>query len=158
MTLSRHYRADPFARIPTIKCDPYGQEGQPLSNEDGQRLLKTLDSAWKLKLSNKMKGNLPCDLSREFIHPNFMKGASFLRYIATISQINDHFPSLQLERRLLFRQHTWNVVSTISCNTRVLDGLSHHDFFLAALIDVEIERPEVNVLLIPNCDSDDEEC
>lgn len=160
-------RADPFARRPNKKCDPYGQGGKPLSVRDAERLLTTVDRRWilqKSKLSKTGNNNNnnsddgdddevdkemhATSLTREFLHPSFMEGTSFLQHIAAVAQMNDHFPVLHLERRLLSRQKSWNVVSSVTCNTKVLEGLSHHDFFLATLIDVECQRPEVNSLLL----------
>jgi pterin-4a-carbinolamine dehydratase len=120
-------RPDPFARRPTEKCDPYGQAGKPLSVEDAEKVSTTVSNQWKLEISE----DHATSIRREFVHPDFMSGSSFLNHIAAVSQMNDHFPSLQLERRLNSRQKSWSIVSSVSCSTRVLEGLSRHDFFLA---------------------------
>ena len=117
-TLFSHYtqrrfstkRPDPFARRPTKKCDPYGQAGKPLSLQDAQRLTDTVSDEWKLEMSNDHASSL----SREFVHPDFMAGSTFLRQVAAVAQMNDHFPSLKLERRLNPRQKSWDVVSSVS--------------------------------------------
>ena len=36
----------------------------------------------------------------------------------------------------------WIVVSTIECHTKVLQGLSHHDFFLATVRNFDSIRPD----------------
>lgn len=120
-------RPDPFARRPTKKCDPYGQAGKPLSVEDAERLSATVSNEWTLEIVE----DHATSIRREFVHQDFMTASSFLNHIAAVSQMNDHFPSLQLERRLNSRQKVWSIVSSVSCSTRVLQGLSRHDYFLA---------------------------
>lgn len=133
-------RPDPFARRPNKKCDPYGQGGKPLSTEDAQRLLSTLNDGWTLRQQDgspvDANGNpsvIPTRLTRSFEHSDFMSGSSFLNHVAAVAQMNDHFPTLSLERKLDSRLKQWKVVSTVSCHTFVLEGLSHHDFFLATV-------------------------
>eukprot|EP00934_Nitzschia_sp_Nitz4_P000046 Nitzschia sp. Nitz4//scaffold260_size33533//25408//26125//NITZ4_007881-RA/size33533-augustus-gene-0.13-mRNA-1//1//CDS//3329544689//46//frame0 len=142
-------RPDPFARRPNKKCDPYGQGGKPLSSDDAHRLMGTVGSGWELKHNKgEIESDMPQILERSFEHPDFMSASSFLTHIAAVAQMNDHFPSMKVERKLDSRLKVWRNVSTISCRTFVLEGLSHHDFFLATLIDVEVERPEIRSLLI----------
>ncbi|CAJ1965425.1 unnamed protein product [Cylindrotheca closterium] len=152
------HRPDPMARRPTAKCDPFGQGGKPLVLEDAIRLSATVDSAWKVETEMKetKEGNQlehPATIVREFQHPDFMSAASFFQEVAAVAQMNDHFPSLTMERKLNSRKKMWTIVSSVRCHTKVLGGLSHHDFFLATLIDVEIERPEVKSLLMSDSDS-----
>jgi pterin-4a-carbinolamine dehydratase len=135
-SLSSSSRPDPFARRPNQKCDPYGQGGKPLSMPDAERLLLTVSDNWKLEtplLENDEEEKIPQTIVREFVHEDFIEGSKFLTHVAAVAQMNDHFPTLTLERRLLSRQKAWQVVSTVRCHTRVLQGLSHHDFFLATV-------------------------
>ncbi|KAL3937977.1 MAG: hypothetical protein SGBAC_007017 [Bacillariaceae sp.] len=129
-------RPDPMARRPTAKCDPFGQGGKPLVLEDAMRLSATVDRAWKVETEMKetKEGEQlehPAMIVRELRHPDFMSAASFLQHVAAVAQMNDHFPSLTMERKLNSRKKMWTIVSSIECHTKVLGGLSHHDFFLA---------------------------
>ncbi|CAB9524438.1 Catalyzes the last two steps in the biosynthesis of 5- methylaminomethyl-2-thiouridine (mnm(5)s(2)U) at the wobble position (U34) in tRNA. Catalyzes the FAD-dependent demodification of cmnm(5)s(2)U34 to nm(5)s(2)U34 [Seminavis robusta] len=91
----------------------------------------------------------PQTLVREFVHPDFIAGSKFVAKLAAVAQLQTHYPSIQLERRILSKQKAWQVVTKVTCHTLVLGGLSTHDFHLAMLIDVEAERPEVKELIIP---------
>ena len=137
-TMASSSRPDPFARRPNQKCDPYGQGGKALVLEDAKRLLDTVSDEWKLIDDNTA-------ISRDFVHPDFITGSSFLTHMAAVAQINDHFPSLTLERRLDSRKKAWHVVSTVTCSTKVLQGLSHHDFFLAT-VSIKICSPTKNLI------------
>jgi pterin-4a-carbinolamine dehydratase len=151
-SLSSSSRPDPFARRPNQICDPYGQGGKPLSLEDAQRLLTTVSDEWELNATttsptessgdnnNREEMMIPTFLSREFPHADFMEGSSFLTHVAAVAQMNDHFPSLHLERRLDSRNKAWGVVSTVTCHTKVLQGLSHHDFFLATVRAIKFQN------------------
>lgn len=137
-------RADPLAKRPNAVCDPYGQGGQPLKEVDATRLLGTLENGWRMEQT----GNLPpISLSREFCHPDYLSGAKFVHRMAAVAEINNHYPVISLERRLLSRQKAWQVVTTVKCRTEVLQGLSHNDFHVAMLMDVELARPEVKALV-----------
>jgi pterin-4a-carbinolamine dehydratase len=141
-------RPDPFARRPNQICDPYGQGGKPLTAAEAERLLATVHPDWSLQGENyeptpattNEDGNddvagadIPTQLIRSLSHPDFLSGSAFLNQVAAVAQMNDHFPSLHLERRLDSRRKQWRVVSTITCQTFVLQGLSHHDFFVATV-------------------------
>jgi pterin-4a-carbinolamine dehydratase len=125
-------RPDPFARRPNQKCDPYGQGGKPLGVDDAQRLLATVSDDWRLE-SQENGSDTPFFLVREFYHDDFLAGSSFVNEIAAVAQMNDHYPSITLERRLDSKKKAWRVVTTVKCHTKVLGGLSHHDFFLATV-------------------------
>ena len=135
------HRPDPLAKRPNQKCDPYGQGGKPLSYEDAKRLLTTIDNSWVLESSptnveneDRSQSSIPPQaITREFYHTDFWTGSQFLTHVAAVAQMNDHYPSLHLERRLLSKEKAWQVVSTVRCHTRVLQGLSHHDFFVATV-------------------------
>ena len=126
-------RPDPFARRPNKVCDPYGQEGKPLTGPEAEKLLKTVRPEWILQGDGYENGNVPTQLTRSFEHPDFITGASFLTHVAAVAQMNNHFPSMRLERRLDSKRKQWVVESTVTCHTFVLQGLSHHDFFVATV-------------------------
>lgn len=91
----------------------------------------------------------PYGLQHNYSHIDFIQGATFLTHMAAVAQMNDHFPlSMQLGRRLHPKTKTWIVTTTVTCRTVVLQGLSQHDFMLAALMDVEAERPDTKRLII----------
>jgi len=140
-------RADPFTRRPSTICDPYGQGGQPLLPDDATRLLESLDNEWQMEHEGSMP---PISIFREFNHPDYLSGAKFVHHMACVGEINNHYPIITLERRLLPRQKVWLVVTTVKCKTEVLQGLSHNDFHLAMLMDVELARPEVRAMLVAN--------
>ena len=104
---------------------------------DAERLLSTVSDDWKLETpsseNEEEENTIPQAIVGEFVHEDFIAGSQFLTHVAAVAQMNDHFPTLTLERRLLSRQKAWQVVSTVRCHTRVLQGLSHHDFFLATV-------------------------
>ena len=118
-------RPDPMAKRPNFRCDPYGQGGKPLALEEAESLLSTIDKAWEIE----KEGEKPWAIVREFIHPDFLNGASFVGKMAAVAEMNAHFPSVTLDRRIVCKQ--WQVVTQIRCHTFVLGGLSTHDFHLA---------------------------
>jgi len=95
---------------------------------------------------------VPFGIGRDFWHEDYTHGAQFLTHVAAVAQMNaQHFPHrVILERKIqgLSGSKSWNICTRVICSTHVLQGLSHHDFYLATLIDIEIERPEVQKLLI----------
>jgi pterin-4a-carbinolamine dehydratase len=93
--------------------------------EDAEQLLETVSDEWNLVGESA--------ITREFVHADFLAGSSFLTHIAAVAQMNDHFPSLALQRQLDSKKKAWRVVSSVTCSTKVLQGLSHHDFFLATV-------------------------
>lgn len=135
-------KTDPFARRPNAVCDPYGQGGNPLGKEECRRLLdQTLEKDWYL--INDESSSAPIALVREYCHQDYIAAASFIRTIAAVGEINNHFPKISLERRLLPREKRWEVITSVRCETVTLKGLSGHDFYVAMLIDVETARPEL---------------
>jgi pterin-4a-carbinolamine dehydratase len=84
-------------------------------------------------------GSMPTPLSlyREFHHDNFVNGSRFLATIAAVAHNNNHYPEISLKRRLHKDANKWEVIVTICCHTPTLKGLSHHDFHLALMVDVE---------------------
>lgn len=118
-------RPDPFARRPNNKCDPYGQKGIPMPKSEAEKLQTTIDSEWNIEFEL----DTPKAISRSFSHPDFLSGSKFLQKVAAVAQINNHYPKLELDRRIIQKQ--WQVITRISCHTTVLNGISAHDFHLA---------------------------
>ena len=149
-------RPDPFARRPTAKCDPYGQGGKPLTMAEAKGLLATVEPGWKLWCTedgddnaNDEDSSIPFAIARDFWHHDYMQGAKFMTHVAAVAQMNDHFPhQVILDRYLSSREKAWNIRTRVVCRTFVLQGLSHHDFYLATLLDVETMRPEIAGLLV----------
>lgn len=123
---SKARSVDPTAKRPNRLCDPYGQGGKPLSLIELDGLRSTVHRDWKVETT---ENNKPVALTREFEHPDYIDGCRFFQKIAAVAQMNAHFPSLHLERRIA--KKNWQVVSVIRCHTLVLGGLSTHDFHLA---------------------------
>ena len=116
---------DPLARRPNKICDPYGQGGKPLSREQTEHLLATLEDGWRLIPET----NDPTGLVREFYHKDFIAASQFVAKIAAVAHVNNHYPSILLERRLLPK--AWQVVTRVECRTLTLEGLSYNDFHMA---------------------------
>lgn len=97
----------------------------------------------------------PFALSRDFYHDDYIKGGQFVtQVVAAVAEMNNHYPHRCTLRRELVKKNKkqgigaqWQVVTTVTCRTAVLRGLSHHDFFLATLIDVELDRPNIRDLV-----------
>jgi pterin-4a-carbinolamine dehydratase len=135
-------RPDPTAKRPNRVCDPYGQNGKPLTSREVQMLRATIHSDWRfiarrsdetdptsLQTPDSSLNDTPMSIVREFVHSDFLSGSRFLQCLAAVAQINAHYPSFLLERRVV--QKNWMVVSTVTCHTTVLGGLSTHDLHLA---------------------------
>ncbi len=161
---------DPTARRPNKVCDPYGQNGKPLSNSDASKFLPTIEKGWTLvkplDRNSSPKGSIaqqkqkqeqelqhPIALEKEFYHADYMDASRFASIVAAVAHNNNHYPKICLERRLMKREKAWAVVTTVSCRTETLKGLSSHDFHIAMLIDVEAERDEVQRFLLDGEDS-----
>jgi len=162
-SFSSDSRPDPFARRPTAKCDPYGQSGKPLTLDRVLALKATVEPEWEVIMTanNEASGDddddevdpatvIPFAIRRFYWHDEFMQGAEFSKHVAAVAQMNaQHFPhEVILSRKLESKTKTWKICTEIVCRTHVLQGLSHHDFYLATLIDIEAERPEVRGLLL----------
>ena len=134
---ARHRRYDPTTKRPNSVCDPYGQGGKPMSAADAQSHMPTIHENWELVTNRTTNENddqtssppPPDLLQREFRHEDFLTGAKFLKKIAAVALVNNHFPLLELDRKIVKNQ--WLNISRISCRTKVLGGLSTNDFFLA---------------------------
>ncbi len=167
-------RKDPTAKRPNKTCDPYGQNGKPITKDEAMKQLLLLDSGWHLDHNNNENNNIvteksaddhstngnptddndstlstpPRKLYKQFHHKNYIDASKFISIIASVAYNNNHYPSLQIERQLLRKEKAWRVVSTITCYTEVLNGLSFHDFYIAMLIDVEVgSRTDVKSLI-----------
>jgi pterin-4a-carbinolamine dehydratase len=127
---------------------------------EAQNLLATVEPEWKLwkheteeddehdKAAELDNNIIPFAIVRDFWHKDYMQGAQFVTHVSAVAQMNDHYPhQVILDRYLSRREKAWKVRTRIICRTVVLQGLSHHDFFLATLLDVETKRPEVAGLL-----------
>lgn len=126
---------DPLARRPNKICDPYGQGGKPLSRNDAQNLFATVDEGWRLV--PEASDEPPTGVVREFYHQDFLAGAQFVSKIAAVAHVNNHYPSILLERRLLPK--AWQVVARVECRTPTLEGLSYNDFHLAMVSQVNCD-------------------
>ena len=168
---------DPTARRPSKVCDPYGQNGNPMSHLDASNYLPTLEKGWTLltptpqQMQTKDAQDIgteathardeppapavahPTALEKEFYHANYMDGSRVAAIVAAVAHNNNHYPTITLERRLMKREKAWRVVTTVTCRTETLDGLSSHDFLIAMLIDVEVNREEVQKFILDDEDS-----
>ena len=123
---------DATAAKPSKVCDPYENEGNPLSEAQCTSLMPTVSSEWALVDDNSA-------LVREIEVDNYMKGAQLLTTLAAVAFNDGHFPLLSLERRVA-RRRRWQEYVVVRCQTVVLGGLSYRDFQLAMLMDVEMSK------------------
>mmetsp|Transcript_15215 Transcript_15215/g.18517 ORF Transcript_15215/g.18517 Transcript_15215/m.18517 type:complete len:218 (-) Transcript_15215:903-1556(-) len=167
---SSSIKKDPTAKRPNKICDPYGLNGQCMTYEVAKSQTLNLDEGWTLLPRNPSSTidagtgvtvtkdetideniqNLtlpPVALEKEFSHMDYLSGSRFVSILAAVAHNNNHYPSIKLERRLLKKEKAWEIVSTVTCYTEVLDGLSFHDFHIAMLIDVEVARVNVQSLI-----------
>ena len=126
---------DATAGKPTAVCDPYENNGQPLSESQCAELLPRVSDAWALEDGATV-------LVREIKVDNFFKGAKLLTTVAAVAFNEGHFPVLTLDRRVR-RGRRWEELLVVRCKTAVLGGLSHRDFLLAMLIDAELNKATV---------------
>ena len=133
-----------MAKRPNAKCDPYGQGGKRMSNVQVQQLLTTLHDDWQVIVQDKENGIDNTDdshnqdqsllpivaIQRQFVHDDFLAGAHFVQKVAAVGVMHNHYPlSIELTRRIV--QQQWQTCTYITCQTRVLEGLSTHDFHFA---------------------------
>ena len=124
-----------MAKRPNQKCDPYGQGGKPLDLMAAQSLQSTVDSAWKIELNDDddddSNNDSPRALVRELIITDhtLVTAARVASTVAAAAQLQNHFPRLVLDRRIVRKE--WQTFVLIQCHTTVLGGLSTHDFHLA---------------------------
>ena len=96
---------------------------------------------------------IPKAVQKEFYHENYLDASRFVFIIASVAHMNNHYPSISIERRLMKREKAWRVVSTVTCSTETLGGLSFNDFHIAMLIDVEVSREATQKILLDESDS-----
>lgn len=171
---SRSTKNDPTARRPTKVCDPYQQGGKPLELQECQRLLSTIDANWNIIMPehhHKEEEGVttttidatviapPKSICREFTHDNYITAAEFLSRMAAVAHVQNHYPVLSMERKLvlLSMKRTWQVVSSVECHTRVLKGLSYNDFQLAMYVDIEVEQRLGHLVLSSNGEEKDDD-
>ncbi len=142
------YQRDPTARRPNKVCDPYGLNGQPMSFKEAATQLTLLNPGWHIETNDKCKDGPPLSLQKEFCHLNYIDGSKFMHKVAAVAQNNNHYPLISLERRLMKKEKAWKVITTVKCSTKVLGGLSFHDFHIAMLVDVELAREDAKGLVV----------
>lgn len=153
-------------RKPTTKCDPYEQNGKPLTIDACTNLLENLDPDWKLShrlqetILNGDEENKKCDfnttinetrkatnsspiiLYREFNHADFINASHFLTQMSYVCMNQNHYPkSMSLNHSIDRRRR--RVGTIIQLHTDLLCGLSFNDFHLATMMDIEIQRDNV---------------
>jgi len=93
---------------------------------------------------------IPFALTRTFRHPTYLDGSKFVHeVIGPVCEMNQHYAyEVKLHRVHCQKTKTWQVVTEIKLRTVVLGGLSSHDFMVASLIDIELERPNNSRLVL----------
>ena len=130
---STKQRLDPTARRPNQKCDPYGQGGKPMDSESAAQahLALQLDNGdWQLEY-NDDDDDTPVALVRDFMVNDFLTAARIARVVASTAVLQNHFPSVHMERLIV--RKAWQTIVRVRCHTTVLGGLSMHDFQLAVV-------------------------
>eukprot|EP00523_Entomoneis_sp_CCMP467_P008073 CAMPEP_0168734772 /NCGR_PEP_ID=MMETSP0724-20121128/8988_1 /TAXON_ID=265536 /ORGANISM="Amphiprora sp., Strain CCMP467" /LENGTH=183 /DNA_ID=CAMNT_0008781891 /DNA_START=264 /DNA_END=815 /DNA_ORIENTATION=+ len=158
---TRRTRYDATAKRPNKICDPYGQQGRPMAMEQAllhHRDMLNSNDQWVIvprggnndnSDSSSEQSLPPLFLTRDLEHPSYLAGAEFGRKIAAVAVVHNHYPiSLQLRRKIVRKQ--WKTITTVQCQTLVLGGLSTMDFHLAMMIDIELNRPELQQLIVDN--------
>ena len=95
---------------------------------------------------------VPKSISREFYHTEFIDGSKFASKIAALSQMNNHYPTITLHRKVLKKQKQWVSVTKITCHTNVLNGLSYNDFHLAMVRSLKCRLQAFFFVLLHNLD------
>ena len=106
-------------------------------------LIPTLHADWELEYNN--ESGEPVALVRKFYPIDFLSGSKFVHCVASLAEINNHYPDISLYRKI--EKKEWNAVSSVRCHTFVLGGLSRNDFFFAMLVDVECDKPNIAAYL-----------
>jgi pterin-4a-carbinolamine dehydratase len=114
---------DPTACRPNQKCDPYDQGGRPMEMTQIQTLRSTINDRWIVDDDH-------ASIRRTFRHDDYLSGARFVAKMAAVAELQSHYPELTLDR-VIKRRSSWTVETTVRCQTKVLRGLSTHDFHLA---------------------------
>lgn len=83
-----------------------------------------------LSLTNKKAiASAPWALTRCFQHVDYMQAAKFLSILCAVAHNHNHYPNIQLKRQLYAKQ--WRIITTVTCHTTLLQGLSYNDFHIA---------------------------
>mmetsp|Transcript_8492 Transcript_8492/g.19009 ORF Transcript_8492/g.19009 Transcript_8492/m.19009 type:complete len:345 (-) Transcript_8492:55-1089(-) len=115
--LERRPKSDPTAKRPTVKCDPYGLQGESLSYIQCSDWMSTLEDGWVLLESENddaignnldvsredatIAGISPIFLQKQYNHTTFHEASQFLSHISLIATNLNHFPFLSMERILV---------------------------------------------------------
>jgi pterin-4a-carbinolamine dehydratase len=126
-----------------IQATNHHPQNQHMTNED---LLKPIKSTVPTNVHLPPKSLWKC-----FTHSDYLNAAKFVSILSAVAHNNNHYPTITIQRRLL--QKSWEVNTIVTCQTQVLNGLSYHDFYIAMMIDVEVQREEVVRLLVDSKDS-----
>lgn len=118
--------ADPTAKRPTRKCDPFGLDGNSLSYEEcNNTWMLTLEKGWTLiiipppppssDITIEGKGHEesqelaatataatanPTFLRKHYYHKSFLDASQFITHISSVATYNNHYPHLSFERIL----------------------------------------------------------
>ena len=118
--------ADPTAKRPTRKCDPFGLDGNSLSYEEcNNTWMSTLEKGWTLiiippprhssDITIEGKGHEesqelaatttaatanPTFLRKHYYHKSFLDASQFITHISSVATYNNHYPHLSFERIL----------------------------------------------------------
>ncbi|MGH8137414.1 MAG: 4a-hydroxytetrahydrobiopterin dehydratase [Steroidobacteraceae bacterium] len=100
------------------KCKPCEGGAAPLARAAADRLLASVDPAWRLAADAH-------SIRRELAFKDFYRTMSFVNAVAHVANIEDHHPDLEVGYnycRIVFTTHA-------------VSGLSENDFICAAKID-----------------------
>ena len=126
------------------RCDPYEQQGQPLSTERVQQLLPTLDSGWAYEPSTRTLTkafSFRPPPTPSFLHPPHTSPSpssprppplsALFSFLSRIGQVclNDPHPPYHLSI------HPLRLSVTVDLRTPPLHGLSYKDLALAIQLD-----------------------
>jgi len=115
--------ADPTAKRPTRKCDPFGLDGNSLSYEEcNNTWMSTLEKGWTLiiipppppssDITIEGKGHEesqlyaapatanPTFLRKHYYHKSFLDASQFITHVSSVATYNNHYPHLSFERIL----------------------------------------------------------
>lgn len=119
--------ADPTAKRPTRKCDPFGLDGKSLSYEECHTWMSTLEKGWTLIIppppppppssdiaieANGEESQLyaaaaaaaetanPTYLQKHYYHRSFLDASQFITHTSSVATNNNHYPHLSFKRIL----------------------------------------------------------
>lgn len=100
------------------RCVPCEEGGEPLTQEEAQKLLKEVDTEWMLIDDAHI-------LAKSFKFKDFVQTMKFVTEVARIAEEEGHHPDMTISYNHL----------GIELTTHAMDGLSENDFILASKID-----------------------